>query len=122
MRGSFREDICGDVESPPPPAGMLPLRRAMAAERLEGLTGFRDAVKAGIFPHELHQVPMRAGEHQGDFTLHRQEKLRCSGTPQVGLAQRNPTNSASAARQSVCRMSDHAAPVRPTRNDVPSEP
>ena len=62
-------------------ADMLTLRRAMAAERLEGLAGFRDAVRVGIFPHEPHQVPMRAGEHQGDFTLHRQEKLRCSDLP-----------------------------------------
>ena len=37
---------------------------AVAAERLKGLTGFRDAVKAGAFPHEPHQVPMTAGEHE----------------------------------------------------------
>ena len=65
---SFMEDICGDVETPPRPArawaDMLSLRRAMAAERLKGLTGFRDAVKAGAFPHEPHQVPMTAGEHE----------------------------------------------------------
>ena len=65
---SFMEDICGDVESPPRHArawaDMLSLRRAMAAERLKGLTGFRDAVKAGAFPHEPHQVPMTAGEHE----------------------------------------------------------
>ena len=62
------EDICGDVETPPRHArawaDMLSLRRAMAAERLKGLTGFRDAVKAGAFPHEPHQVPMTAGEHE----------------------------------------------------------
>ena len=64
---SFMEDICGDVETPPRHArawaDMLSLRRAMAAERLKGLTGFRDAVRAGTFPHETHQVPMTAGEH-----------------------------------------------------------
>ena len=65
---SFMEDICGDVETPPRHArawaDMLSLRRAMAAERLKGLTGFRDAVKAGAFPHEPYQVPMTAGEHE----------------------------------------------------------
>ena len=65
---SFMEDICGDVESLPRHArawaDMLSLRRAMAAERLKGLTGFRDAVKAGAFPHEPHQVPMTTGEHE----------------------------------------------------------
>lgn len=68
MRRSFMEDIRGDVEVPPRHArawaDMLSLRRAMAAERLEGLAGFRDAVRAGTFPHEPHQVPMRAGEHE----------------------------------------------------------
>lgn len=65
---SFMEDICGDVESPPRHAkawaDMLSLRRAMTAERLKGLTGFRDEVLAGTFPHEPHQVSMTAGEHQ----------------------------------------------------------
>ncbi len=65
---SFMEDICGDVEAPPRHAkawaDMLSLRRATAAERLKGLTGFRDAVRAGTFPHEPHQVPMTAGEHE----------------------------------------------------------
>ena len=37
---------------------------AVAEERIKGLTGFRDAVKAGTFPHEPHQVPMTAGEHE----------------------------------------------------------
>ena len=65
---SFMEDICGDVENPPRHAkawaDMLSLRRAMAAERLKGLTGFRDEVRAGTFPHEPHQVSMNAGEHE----------------------------------------------------------
>ncbi|MDE0047225.1 MAG: 3-methyl-2-oxobutanoate hydroxymethyltransferase [bacterium] len=65
---SFMEDICGDVENPPRHAkawaDMLPLRRAMAAERLKGLIGFRDEVRAGTFPHEPHQVPMKTGEHE----------------------------------------------------------
>ncbi len=65
---SFMEDICGDVENPPRHArawaDMLSLRRAMARERLKGLTGFRDAVRAGTFPHEPHQVPMMTGEHE----------------------------------------------------------
>ena len=43
---------------------LLSLRRAVAAERLKGLAGFRDAVKAGTFPHEPHQVPMTAGESE----------------------------------------------------------
>ena len=43
---------------------MLSLRRAMSAERLKGLTGFRDEVRAGTFPHEPHQVSMKAGEHE----------------------------------------------------------
>ena len=66
MRESFMEDIRGDVEVPPRHArawvDMLSLRRAMAAERLKGLAGFLDAVRAGTFPHEPHQVPMTAGE------------------------------------------------------------
>lgn len=65
---SFMEDICGDVECPPRHAkawaDMLSLRCAMIAERLKGLTGFRDEVQAGTFPHEPHQVSMTAGEHQ----------------------------------------------------------
>ena len=65
---SFMEDICGDVENPPRHAkawaDMLSLRRAMTAERLKGLTGFRDEVRAGMFPHEPHQVSMKAGEHE----------------------------------------------------------
>ena len=54
MRGSFMEDICGDVESPPHPArawaDLLTLRRAIAAERPRGLAGFHDPVKGGILP------------------------------------------------------------------------
>ena len=65
---SFMEDICGDVENPPRHArawaDMLSVRRALAAERLKGLRGFRDAVKAGTFPCEPHQVPMTEGEHE----------------------------------------------------------
>ncbi len=65
---SFMEDICGDVENPPRHArawaDMLSVRHALAAERLRGLRGFRDAVKAGTFPCEPHQVPMTEGEHE----------------------------------------------------------
>jgi len=65
---SFMEDICGDVEDPPRHArawaDMLSLRSALAAERLRGLRGFRDAVKAGTFPREPQQVPMTEGEHE----------------------------------------------------------
>lgn len=63
---SFMEDICGDVEHPPRHAkawaDMLSLRKAMAAERDKGITGFRDAVRSARFPCPPHQVPMAAGE------------------------------------------------------------
>lgn len=65
---SFMEDICGDVENPPRHAkawaDLLSLRRAVAAERMKGLTGFRDEVMAGTFPREPYQVPMTPGEHE----------------------------------------------------------
>ena len=65
---SFMEDICGDVKNPPRHAkawaDLRSLRRAMAAERMKGLAGFRDEVMAGSFPHEPYQVPMTPGEHE----------------------------------------------------------
>ncbi|MDE0716849.1 MAG: hypothetical protein OXH64_02800 [Rhodospirillaceae bacterium] len=45
-------------------ADLLSLRRAIAAERMKGLTGFRKEVKAGTFPREPYQVPMIPGEYE----------------------------------------------------------
>ncbi len=63
---SFMEDICGDVENPSwhakAWADMLSLRKAMAAERDKGLTGFHDAVKSGQFPCPPHEVSRSPGE------------------------------------------------------------
>ncbi|KIC12838.1 hypothetical protein RA19_00035 [Leisingera sp. ANG-M1] len=65
---SFMMDICGDVENPPRHAkawaDMLSVRKALAAEREKGLTGFRDEVKAGTFPDAAHTVAMSGGEHE----------------------------------------------------------
>ena len=65
---SFLADVTGDVENPPRHAkawaDMLSVRAAMSAEREKGVTGFRDEVRAGTFPHEPHQVPMAPGEHE----------------------------------------------------------
>ena len=65
---SFMEDICGDVENPPRHAkawgDLLSIRKQLAAERREALTGFRDAVKDGSFPDAAHSVAMPPREHE----------------------------------------------------------
>lgn len=64
----FTEDICGDNPDPPRHAhafgDLLPLREAVAAERLRALSAYQEAVGNGSFPDASVSVGMMPGEHE----------------------------------------------------------
>jgi len=64
----FTEDICGDNADPPRHArafgDLLPLREAIAAERLRALSAYQEAVGNGTFQDDSVSVGMSPGEHQ----------------------------------------------------------
>ena len=63
---SFFEDITGETEADYRHikrfADVRSLKRQIEEEQRKGLSGFREEVLSGAFPHEPHQVPMVAGE------------------------------------------------------------
>lgn len=63
---SFFEDITGEARTGfrhvKAWGDVYSLMEQVNVERIKGLSGFRDEVLAGTFPHEPHQVPMNQGE------------------------------------------------------------
>ena len=63
---SYMSDLCGDAETPPRHAqafgDVLSIRKALAAERLRALAGYRAAVMDGSFPNAATSVSMPPAE------------------------------------------------------------
>ncbi len=63
----FQDDACGDTGNPPRHAkafaDMASARATLEAERMKGLTGYRDAVLNGSYPDAATSIAMKPGEH-----------------------------------------------------------